>query len=101
MGHRLLVLPFLNMPTQVPIKLIVVGIKAHRCLGHLERKFKSFFEILRPFVVVIIGIGPGEAGVGAGIVRVDFLDCSKRSRAAALLSRVNLCHSYQPLIRLS
>src|SRR5262245_65808509 len=46
--------------------------ESHRRFGVLECEFKMLFEILRPLVVVIIGIGPGEASVGAGIVRVDF-----------------------------
>ena len=54
------------------MSLIVVGIEASRRAGVLERELKRLVEILRPLVVVIVGIGPGEAGIGASIVRVDF-----------------------------
>ena len=52
--------------------MIIIGIEAYRRAGVLECEFKSFVVIVRPLVVVIIGIRPGEANVGAGIVRVDF-----------------------------
>ncbi len=73
MGHRVLVLPIVEIcPTECPLSLIVVGIKAHRGFCHLEGELESFFVVVRPLVVVIVGIGPGEACVGARIVRVDF-----------------------------
>ena len=95
MRHRLLVLPVVQIcPPQCPLSLIIVGIEASRRAGVLERELKRFVVIVRPLVVVIVGIGPGEASVGAGIVRVDFPGLLKKIARR----RVAFTGEFMPLV---
>ena len=68
---KVFVIPVVKIcPSERPMSLIIIVIETYGFVGHFECFANRVLWRFRPLEVVIACMGPGYAGVGAGIVGV-------------------------------